>query len=188
MKYKEADLIFSGLTSDGEKISFIARSALRSKKRFGGGVLEPLHCVEGHFRSYKSLDSLQTLNEAHLIHDFSFLKTDYNKLELAFFMAALIDKLTHEGDVDLKNQFHLLGNSLKALEHSGCFYKLKLHFETKLLAYSGVLPPWQELAECLSHSMNQHEQISISEERAQALSNKMKEFVEESFNIRLSLN
>ena len=45
MKYGESDLILHAISMQGEKLSFIARGALKSKKRFGGGVLEPTHFV-----------------------------------------------------------------------------------------------------------------------------------------------
>ncbi len=43
IKYSEADLIVHGLNTEGARINFMAKSALKSRKRFGGGVLEPTH-------------------------------------------------------------------------------------------------------------------------------------------------
>ena len=54
MKYGESDLIIHALSSAGTKKSFIARAALKSKKRFGGGVLEPSHFVKLTYKPGKS--------------------------------------------------------------------------------------------------------------------------------------
>ncbi len=44
--YRDADLIIRGLNSQGAKLSFIAPAALKSRRRFGGGVLEPTNFIE----------------------------------------------------------------------------------------------------------------------------------------------
>lgn len=44
--YRDSDLIIRGLNSQGAKLSFIAPAALKSRRRFGGGVLEPTNFIE----------------------------------------------------------------------------------------------------------------------------------------------
>ena len=68
-RYGDHDLILNCLTPEGARVSFFARSALRSKKRFGGGVLEPTHYVHVLYDD-KGDGKINTLKEASLIQDF----------------------------------------------------------------------------------------------------------------------
>ena len=45
LKHGEADLIVHCLNEQGTKVSLFAKSAIKSRKRFGGGVLEPTHLI-----------------------------------------------------------------------------------------------------------------------------------------------
>jgi DNA repair protein RecO (recombination protein O) len=141
MKYGEADLIIHALSPKGEKLSFIARSALRSKKRFGGGVLEPSHFVQFTYKQGKvnAEGSLNTLNEATLLHDFKGIRKDYDHLELALHVLDCIARVCQEGDRNSEGLFNLLGNTLKALENSQDVQLLKMLFYLKLLSQQGVL-------------------------------------------------
>ena len=67
VRFAESDLILTGISSEGEKKSFLARSALKSRKRFGGGVLEPTHFVEIGYSEKPGENRLGTLDEASLI-------------------------------------------------------------------------------------------------------------------------
>lgn len=49
--YRDSDLIIRGLNSQGAKLSFIAPAALKSRRRFGGGVLEPTNFIEVVYQS-----------------------------------------------------------------------------------------------------------------------------------------
>ena len=146
MKYGEADLIIHALSPLGEKLSFIARSALRSKKRFGGGVLEPSHFVQFTYKQAKSTSegSLNTLNEATLLNDFRGIRKDYDHLELALHILDCIARVCQEGDRNSEAIFNLLGNTLKALENSDDVKLLRMLFYLKLLNQQGVLTvePW----------------------------------------------
>lgn len=144
MKYGEADLIIHALSSQGTKKSFIARSALKSKKRFGGGVLEPTHFVGLTYRESRSEGGLNVLNEATLIDDFHGLRTDYDKLEIGLFFLNCVYHVSQEGDQDSQFLFNLLGHSLRALVKTTNPLRLKLHFCLKFLYQQGVmaLDPW----------------------------------------------
>lgn len=150
-KYSEADLIVTGLTRTGAKQSFFARSALRSKKRFGGGVLQPTHFIEVMFKERSSMGGdgkLYTLHEAHLLEGFEGIRTSYSKIQLALYFLKLVTVVAREDDLDSAALFNLIGNALKLLQIETDLNKLRVHFELKLLSSQGVLesrPEWRDL-------------------------------------------
>ena len=177
IKYGEADLIVMGLNAMGVKIPLFAKSALKSRKRFGGGVLESTHYIEatyGHTsRSFRG--SLKTkctynysmdhnfyfLKEATLLHDFHKIRTDYDRLHLGLYMLKLVNHFCKEGLPDNTQVFHLLGNSLKALETSKKLNKLQMAFELRLLKLQGILEEDDSMKKVLGGSILGHEQLSI---------------------------
>lgn len=144
MKYAEADLIIHALSVNGEKISLIARGALKSKKRFNGGVLEPTHFVQLNFKQSHEEGKLHTLNEAHLLNDFKKIRRDYDHLEFALHVLETVSRVSQEGDKNSQALFNLLGNTLKAIEDNEHLAVLKMHFYLKFLYQQGVLTadPW----------------------------------------------
>lgn len=140
MKYSEADLILHALSPVGEKLSFLARGALKSKKRFGGGVLEPSHFVQFTYKQ-ASEGKINTLNEAMLLNDFKKIRQDYDHLEFALQVLECVARVSQEGDKSSEDLFNLLGNTLKAVETSQDVILLKMHFYLKFLMQQGVLTP-----------------------------------------------
>ncbi|KYG62037.1 DNA repair protein RecO [Bdellovibrio bacteriovorus] len=143
IKYSEADLILHALSPVGEKLSFIARGALKSKKRFGGGVLEPTHFVSFTYKQAEE-GQLNVLQEATLLNDFPGIRKDYDRLELALHMIDCVSKVSQEGDNSSEFLFNLLGNALKAVETAKDPLVLKMHFYIKFLLQQGVVnaEPW----------------------------------------------
>lgn len=143
-RYGDADLILQCLSAQGARVGLFARSALKSKKRFGGGVLEPTHYIHVLYDSKGSAASaentLHTLKEASLIHDFPGLRLDYGRIETGLYFVRLINSVVKEGEVDSADLFNLLGNALRAAETSEHLERLRTHFEAKLLANQGMLP------------------------------------------------
>ncbi|MBC7420523.1 MAG: DNA repair protein RecO [Bdellovibrio sp.] len=144
IKYGEADLIIHALGSNGAKFSFMARSALKSKKRFGGGILEPIHYVTLTYRESSEPGKMKTLNEAILIDDFKEIRSDYTKLELALFVVNCVSHVSQEGDANSDFLFNLTGHSLRAVSTTLNPDLLKLHFCLKFLHQQGVISmePW----------------------------------------------
>jgi DNA repair protein RecO (recombination protein O) len=164
-KYSDADLIIHCLTSKGAKLSLFARSALKSKKRFGGGVFEPTHYIEVVYQRKGGSEGggLCSVSEAQIIKDFSKLRADYPRLQLGLHFVHLVDQIMREGDEHSSQIFDLLGNSLSTLESSQELEKLKLHFEVKLLSSQGVLPIDASEAQLLSLGISEHARIDLSE-------------------------
>lgn len=166
-KYGESDLIVNGLTRTGAKKSFFARSALRSKKRFGGGVLEPTHYIEVLFKEKSSLGGegkLHTLQEAHLLEGFEGLRKDYDKLQMALYFVKTIASFSKEDDLHSPDIFNLLGNALKILPTEVELSRLKTHFELKLLASQGVLEERAEWGGLDQLPLIQREEFEMSPE------------------------
>ncbi|MBX2994021.1 MAG: DNA repair protein RecO [Bdellovibrionaceae bacterium] len=143
-KFSEADLILQTLTPQGGKLSCLARGALKSKKRFNGGVLEPTHFVEAVIRPSAKADGLATVEEAKLIEAFEGLRTSYDRLETALQVAQIVDKVAQPNDQNSHHLFDLLGHTLRALQTAPSTVATKAQFELKFLYHQGVLEvePW----------------------------------------------
>ena len=139
IKYGESDLILHAIGVDGARSSFIARSALKSKKRFGGGILEPLHFVNLTYKEKSDSTQMKSLSEATLIDDFKDIRTSYDKLELALFVLNCVSHVSMEGDQHSEFLFNLTGHSLRAISKTENIPVLKLHFCLKFLYQQGVV-------------------------------------------------
>lgn len=144
VRYGESDLIVTGISAAGEKKSFLARAALKSRKRFGGGILEPLHHVKLSYSDKSDKQQLSVLDEAQLLNDFSPLKKDYDLLQFALLAVECVAKVSQEGDNLSDSLYNLLGHCLKNLSTASLNYEtqlpiLKVQFFLKLLSEQGVL-------------------------------------------------
>jgi len=166
--HNEGSLIVSGLNRQGAKMVFYARSALQSRKRFGGGVLEPTHYVLVSYQESKQEGSLYRLTEAQLLEDFSQLRTDYDRLSLALWAVGVVEKMSREGVVDSNELFDLLGNLLRSAETSPHLSQLRAHFIVKLLSIQGVFPTEEQWEKWRLLSVKEHnllEEISPHESK-----------------------
>ena len=186
VKYGEADLIVSGLNNMGAKIPLFAKAALKSRKRFGGGVLQPTHYIKAtysdlskSFRNHSySIEtnkqqqdiSLQTsvpfqkmhyLREATLQRDFGKIRTSYQRLELGLYMLQWVDHFCREGLFENAQVFHLLGNALTSLETSQNLQRLRMFFELRLLKIQGVLEESHAIQDILSQTIAQHADLPL---------------------------
>lgn len=182
-RYGDSDLILNCLTPTGARVSLFARSALKSKKRFGGGVLEPTHYIQAIYEdktSGRAEHPLHTLKEASLIQDFPGLRTDYARIDAALAFVRLISDVVKEGDTDSSDLFNLLGNTLRAAEKSAHLDRLKIQFETKLLANQGVMPIDTEAERMLlSTPISEHEKLPLQNEDWQLVRAKVKRVLTE---------
>ena len=142
IQYNESDLIIRALNEQGALVSFIAKGALKSRKRFVGGVLEPGHFIGVEYRESRS-SSLHLIRQAWFLKRFEGIRKEYDRLKLALHFLSLIEKIGQEGMEESPDLFNLLGNGLKALDTTQSLSVLQLVFEFRLLLTQGVLP--QEL-------------------------------------------
>lgn len=166
-KHGEADLVVHGLNPLGARMGFFAKGGLKSRKRFGGGLLEPTHYIEVTYKPGNASadgDPLHSLLEANLIREFPKLRTHYDRLEAALYILRLVHKLGQQGVVDSPELFNLLGNALQAAEESTQLDNLKLQFELKVLSAQGVLPASDSFTPWLKTNLSAHAQIKIENE------------------------
>lgn len=164
IKYGESDLIIHALGSNGARTSFIARSALKSKKRFGGGILEPLHFVNFSYRDNQDPEKLKTLTEASLIEDFKDIRTSYDKLELALFVLNCVSHVSLEGDQNSEVLFNLTGHSLRAIAKCKNLKILRLHFCLKFLYQQGVISFENWMSPFLKANMSESSELADDNE------------------------
>ncbi|MFZ3230490.1 MAG: DNA repair protein RecO [Pseudobdellovibrio sp.] len=164
IKYGESDLIIHALSSSGSKFSFIARGALRSKKRFGGGILEPSHFVTLTYKDVSDEGRLRILNEAILIDDFKAIRNDYDKLEFALFAVHCAGCVSQEGDTNSEFLFNLLGYTLRAIGTSTDLPLLKLHFCIKFLYQQGVISIESWMTPFLKVNINENQKLQEIED------------------------
>jgi DNA repair protein RecO (recombination protein O) len=166
LKYRDADLIVHVLMEDGSRHSLLARSAIKSKRRFGGGVLEPTHCVRISYKIDTKGDSdrLGDLLEASLENDFSGIRNSYQKIDLSLHFLRLVLAVTQEGMSGQAGVFNLLGHALKKVDASEDLSVLRAHFEAKLLAQQGVLPLDQDFQVYLQKSLSDSANLIVPEE------------------------
>lgn len=166
IKHMDSNLIVHALNTKGAKLNLFARAAVKSKKRFGGAVLEPLNFVQLVYKPAKESgdDQLCQLNEATFVSGFPKIRTDYDRLELAFYFVKLVLKLAQPDALDNESLFNLFGHALKNLETSDDLRKLKLQFELKLLALQGVLPKLDFSDELLRAPLAKHQDVELNSE------------------------
>lgn len=174
IKHGESDLVIHGIAQSGSRLNLIAKGALKSRKRFGGGVLEPTHYIQVSYKQRKGNEHGETLHfleEAQLLEGFSGVRADYDRLETALYFLKLVAKISQEGDPDAKGIFDLLGHALRAAETSQNMARLKLLFEAKLLWQQGVLPPDTPGIEWLHSTLAEHDKEVPSETNLRLLQN-----------------
>lgn len=181
IKWGESDLIIHLLTDRGERKGAIAKGALRSKKRFGGGVLEPFHLIGGQLKSSlsKGQDRLSILCEAELLEDFAAIREQYEKIELAAHFLKVIARVTREGDHPDPRVFELLGHGLTALAERQNLILIQQVFEIKLLWLLGVLPLELQASPLLALSLHEVDQSSpLTSEGSRAQQQRIRQALE----------
>ncbi len=160
IKYGESDLIIHALSCQGSKFSFIARGALKSKKRFGGGILEPTHYVNLTYKDTAEEGKLRVLNEAILIDDFKAIRSDYQKLDFSLFALHCASCVSQEGDMHSDFLFNLIGHTLRAAGTTKNIPLLKLHFCLKFLFQQGVVSIEEWMSPFLKINISDHEKLA----------------------------
>jgi DNA repair protein RecO (recombination protein O) len=170
-KHGEADIIVHALNRHGARMSFFAKNAMKSRKRFQGDVLEPTHYVEVSYKERPDVVGapLHILLEAQLVMGFDRLRENYDRLQVALYFLQVIAKVSPEGIVESREMFDLLGNALRAAETTPDAEALKLHFEVKVLGHQGVLPPLLGAEEWLKLPLQSHAELKMERSQLRAL-------------------
>ena len=157
--FSESDLIVRGLNKQGAQKAFIAKGALKSKKRFNGGVLDPGSYIELEYRP--SQKALKNIQQAWFLEDFLKLRSHYQRLELAFYFLNTSLKISQEGE-NCPELFYLLGNCLKQAETSQNLTALKIFFQSKILFLQGILSKELSIPFILKHTVKEHSRLELN--------------------------
>jgi DNA repair protein RecO (recombination protein O) len=145
LDYGEADRIVTFLTPAHGLLKGFARSARKSRRRFGAS-LEPFAQVRLHWSSPRSGD-LQSLREAELIDLRVGLRQDLTGIALAGYGCELMEVLLGEGHGH-DEAFALLAAFLDHLAGGGARSEARLLFELRLLHLAGYVPHLLHCSSC----------------------------------------
>lgn len=144
--YGEADVIATLFTRAHGKVSALARSARKSRKRFGGGLgLLTVSRIE--MRRAKRGSEMWTLVSASPSRTFASLAADMAALTHASYGTELVRELTAAEQPEAR-VFDLLLELYGALESHGAVPMMLRVFELRLLEYVGLGPMLEGCASC----------------------------------------
>lgn len=144
--YGESDRIVHLLTSDGGRLTAIAKSARRSQRRFPG-TLDVFNRLVVEGRS-KPRASMAFLERARLVDPFLGLRRRPGRYALASFLVELLDRLAPESLVgsDAARLYAYAIESLRVVERCTPTASLRLLLELRALDALGLRP---ELGRCV---------------------------------------
>jgi DNA repair protein RecO (recombination protein O) len=142
--YGNGHLILHLMNAKGERLELVARGASQSKKRFGGGALEPFQKIELVWE--EGINSkLGEAKEAVIINQNSGLRDSLEKLEIAYRGTQILDSFVLHGDspspemAQLYELYLSLVSDVPLNAHLG-LEKVYTYFLVRLLTIQGVMP------------------------------------------------
>jgi DNA repair protein RecO (recombination protein O) len=141
----EADLIVSLLARHHGKVRGVARSARRSRKRFGG-LLEPLTRVRAVWieREGRELHRLEALEG---LRSHAAMQAEPARQAACAVLCEVTEVFAHEGQPEPRG-FKLLGAVLDALEAGADTWTVVRYFELWTLRLNGLFPNLAVCARC----------------------------------------
>jgi len=133
------------LTVEHGKIRGVARSALRSRRRFGG-ILEPLTRVKASW-SEKEGRELHRIEALEGVHSYAPMQSDPLQQAACAVLSEVSDLLAHEGQPE-QASFRLLVAVLDCMERGDTPFPLLRYFEYWTLRLHGLLPDFEHCAAC----------------------------------------
>jgi DNA repair protein RecO (recombination protein O) len=145
LPYGEADKIISFYSCDFGKMRGIAKSARRSRKRFGNTLEICSHVRVTFFE--RDTSHLVRLEHCDLIHPFTGLREDIHRLALASYFIELANELTAE---KIKNAdlFEMLLSFISMVAQRPHPEETRRIFEIRLLALLGYQPQLEHCTKC----------------------------------------
>lgn len=141
---READLLVTFFTRAEGKVRGVAKSAKRSRKRFGG-ALEPLTCVRALWQDSAGSD-LARLDSCDVLLSPLSAPLDYPRLVALSHVAEMLDELLPDREPS-DSIFRLAWAVLQALQ-SGPIWLPIAYFDLWMLRLLGFLPSLDECIEC----------------------------------------
>jgi DNA repair protein RecO (recombination protein O) len=143
--FSETSLVVTLFTRDFGKIGAMAKGARRPKSAFEGAL--DLLCVCRVVFLHKSSDALDLLTEAKLQRRFRAASRDLTRLYAGFYVAELLDELTHPVDPH-PDLYDAAEQALAELDGEGDVAAVTLRFEMTALRILGHLPSLGECVGC----------------------------------------
>ncbi len=147
--YGDSHVIVTLLTREAGRLGAIARSAKRSRKRFGGTLL-PLRAIRATVARRDGRD-LGELRDASVARDFPGLESSYEKIMIASYATELVRAYVRDGD-DASDTYDLLDGFYRRLGESAddeAVLRIVLHhFELGLLRVAGAAPTLRHCNRC----------------------------------------
>ncbi len=138
-KYKDSDLIVRCYTKQRGIVSYIIRSAFKSKKGTSKKVyFQPLSqlLIE---ESYKPNRSLQTIKEVKFSYLYTTIYNDVYKSAITFFLSDVLNSTLKEEEPN-EDLFHFIELSMQYLNTEDKYANFHLLFLLKLTKYLGFYP------------------------------------------------
>jgi DNA repair protein RecO (recombination protein O) len=143
--FSETSLVVTLYTRDFGKIGALAKGAKRPKSAFEG-ALDLLSVCRVVFL-HKSSDVLDLLTEAKLHRRFRAAARDLTRLYAGYYVAELLDELTHTGDPH-PDLYDAADEALAAFDGAGDVAATVLRLEMTALRILGHLPSLRECVGC----------------------------------------
>jgi DNA repair protein RecO (recombination protein O) len=143
LDYGDSDRIVSLFTLEHGRIKAFARSARKSRKRFGA-ALEPFARIEAEIRIKEGLSGLQQAG-IHCIYPQ--IRGDLGRIAQALYACELVDAMTPEGH-PLPRLYRLLAAYLDRLEMGSAREDDRRFFEINLLNILGYRPELSTCSRC----------------------------------------
>ncbi len=141
----ESDLIVGLFAAGHGKVRGVARSARRSRRRFGG-ALEPLTRVRAHWTE-KAGRELHRIDEVECLRSFAAAQGDPLGQAAGAVLVETVEQFAHEGQPDAP--FHrLVGAVLEALDAGGDPWALVRYFQLWTLRVHGLEPDLDACGRC----------------------------------------
>ena len=142
--FHEADLLVTLFTRAEGKVRGVAKSAKRSKRRFGG-ALEPLTHVVAHWQE-KEGQELARLDSFDIIASPLTVQVSYQRLLALEYVAEIIDQLLP--DREPNDSIFRLALSIVGQLHSDAVWMPLTYFDLWIVRLIGLLPDLSECVKC----------------------------------------
>lgn len=140
----EADLLVTFFTRAEGKVKGVAKSAKKSRKRFGG-ALEPLTAVRVYYDDREGKD-LARIDSCDVLESPLATTVDYPRAVALGHIAELLDELLPEREVN--DAIFRLAVAVLANLHAGAIWMPLTYFDLWLVRLVGFLPDFGECGVC----------------------------------------
>jgi DNA repair protein RecO (recombination protein O) len=141
---READLLVTLFTRSEGKVKGVARSAKKSKRRFGG-ALEPLTLVRAYYDD-KAGQELARLDSCDILESPLSMAVDYPRVVALEHVSEVLDELLPDREAN-DGIFRLAASVLQQLQ-SGSIWMPLTYFQLWVVRLVGFLPELTECAAC----------------------------------------